>query len=87
MKEYTMTAVKVLQHSSSLVSPGWDVELGCEDGLQPELLISLTAPKKCASLFRGKHHILGGRFVPQSLEEKYNLCLPAYPGTDPIVEL
>ncbi|XP_070178537.1 NAD(P)H-hydrate epimerase-like isoform X2 [Littorina saxatilis] len=69
------------------VPSGWDVEKGCEDGLQPELLISLTAPKKCASLFRGKHHILGGRFVPQSLEEKYNLSLPTYPATEPIVRL
>ena len=63
------------------------MEEGCKDGLQPELLISLTAPKKCASLFHGKRHVLGGRFVPQSLEEKYDLRLPAYPATDPIVEL
>lgn len=69
------------------VPSGWDVEKGCEDGLQPELLISLTAPKKCASLFRGKHHVLGGRFVPESLQEKYGLNLPEYPGTEPIVAL
>ncbi|XP_076438762.1 NAD(P)H-hydrate epimerase-like isoform X2 [Babylonia areolata] len=69
------------------VPSGWDVEKGCPEGLQPELLISLTAPKKCAELFHGKHHFLGGRFVPDSLAEKYNLRLPEYPDTDPIVEL
>lgn len=69
------------------VPSGWDVEKGCENGLQPELLISLTAPKKCASLFYGKYHFLGGRFVPQLLAEEYDLRLPEYPGTDPIVQL
>ena len=63
---------------------GWEVDGGCEDGLQPQLLISLTAPKKCAVSFRGKYHVLGGRFV---LEQKFNLNLPPYPSTDPIVEL
>ncbi|KAL8584072.1 hypothetical protein ACOMHN_022412 [Nucella lapillus] len=69
------------------VPSGWDVEEGCEGGLQPQLLISLTAPKKCARLFRGKHHILGGRFMPPSLAEKYDLRLPDYPDTAAIVEL
>ncbi|PVD36292.1 hypothetical protein C0Q70_03270 [Pomacea canaliculata] len=69
------------------VPSGWDVEKGCEDGLHPELLISLTAPKKCAAFFHGKYHYLGGRFIPRSLEQKYSLNLPPYPGTDPIVEL
>ena len=66
---------------------GWDVEQGCEDGLKPELLISLTAPKLCAKLFHGKTHYLGGRFVPKSLAQKYELNLPPYPGTDCVVEL
>nr|KAG5701824.1 hypothetical protein BaRGS_019035 [Batillaria attramentaria] len=69
------------------IPSGWDVDSGCEDGLQPELLISLLAPKKCATMFRGKYHFLGGRCVPRSLEQKYNFCLPPYPGTDTIVEL
>jgi NAD(P)H-hydrate epimerase len=55
--------------------------------LQPDLLISLTAPKKCAKLFKGKHHYLGGRFVPRTLEQKYDLQLPPYPGTDCVLEL
>ena len=69
------------------IPSGWDVERGNPDGLQPEVLISLTAPKLCAKFFKGKHHYLGGRFVPQALEEKYDLNLPEYPGTDPILLL
>lgn len=69
------------------IPSGWDVEKGNPDGLQPEVLISLTAPKLCAQFFKGKYHYLGGRFVPQALEEKYELNLPEYPGTDPIVLL
>ena len=42
---------------------GWDVENGDPEGFQPEMLISLTAPKKCAKFFKGKWHYLGGRSV------------------------
>ncbi|KAK3578363.1 hypothetical protein CHS0354_025454 [Potamilus streckersoni] len=69
------------------VPSGWDVENGDPDGLKPELLISLTAPKLCAKLFDGKFHYLGGRFVPRSLEQKYELNLPPYPSSDCVVEL
>ncbi|PIK60700.1 putative NAD(P)H-hydrate epimerase-like [Apostichopus japonicus] len=69
------------------VPSGWNVEKGNPDGLQPDFLISLTAPKMCARLFRGRYHYLGGRFVPQSLAEKYQLNLPEYPGTECIVRL
>lgn len=71
------------------IPSGWDVEKGCPEsgGLQPEMLISLTAPKLCAQSFKGKHHFLGGRFVPPSLSEKYGLDLPSYPGTDCCVKL
>ncbi|RNA40696.1 NAD(P)H-hydrate epimerase, partial [Brachionus plicatilis] len=69
------------------VPSGWDVEHGNPDGLQPEFLISLTAPKKCARHFKGKFHYLGGRFVPETLAEKYELNLPEYHGTDPFVLL
>lgn len=71
------------------IPSGWDVEKGCPEsgGIQPEMLVSLTAPKKCALYFKGKHHFLGGRFVPPSLSLKYNLNLPDYPGTDCCVEL
>ena len=45
-----------------LINPlGWDVEKGNDEGIQPDLLISLTAPKLCAKHFKGKRHFLGGR--------------------------
>lgn len=70
------------------IPSGWNVETGPpEDGLQPEMLISLTAPKKCAHHFHGKYHYLGGRFVPPKLAEKYNLQLPVYPDADCVVSL
>ncbi|KAK3928527.1 NAD(P)H-hydrate epimerase [Frankliniella fusca] len=71
------------------IPSGWDVEKGCPDtgGINPEMLISLTAPKLCAQSFKGKYHFLGGRFVPPSLSNKYNLDLPNYPGTDNCVRL
>ncbi|KAK2186918.1 hypothetical protein NP493_182g01001 [Ridgeia piscesae] len=69
------------------VPSGWDVEEGDPSGLQPDLLISLTAPKRCARNFKGRHHFLGGRFVPLELARKYELNLPDFPGTDCILEL
>ncbi|XP_016133421.1 NAD(P)H-hydrate epimerase [Sinocyclocheilus grahami] len=66
---------------------GWDVENGCPDGIQPDMLISLTAPKKAANHFKGRYHFLGGRFVPPALEQKYQLNLPQYPGTDCVHQL
>ncbi|XP_069031966.1 NAD(P)H-hydrate epimerase isoform X2 [Embiotoca jacksoni] len=69
------------------IPSGWDVERGSTDGLRPDTLISLTAPKKSASLFRGRYHFLGGRFVPPGLERKYELNLPRYPGTDCVLQL
>lgn len=69
------------------VPSGWEIDGGNEDGLKPEMLISLTAPKLCAKLFKGKYHYLGGRFVPKTLEQKYELNLPQYPGTSCVIEL
>ncbi|RXM95314.1 Multiple epidermal growth factor-like domains protein 10 [Acipenser ruthenus] len=69
------------------IPSGWDVEAGSPDGLQPDMLISLTAPKKAALLFRGRYHYLGGRFVPAALERKYQLNLPPYPGTECVQRL
>lgn len=70
------------------IPSGWDVEKGKPEtgGIQPQLLISLTAPKLCAKNFNGKHY-LGGRFVPPQLAEKYDLSLPNYPDTDCCVML
>ncbi|EDO46631.1 predicted protein [Nematostella vectensis] len=69
------------------VPSGWDVEKGNPEGIQPEFLISLTAPKLCANHFKGRFHYLGGRFVPDLLLKKYELELPDFPGTDPCVLL
>jgi len=68
---------------------GWDVEKGDVggDGLQPNLLISLTAPKECAKFFKGQFHYLGLRVVPPALAAKFQIKLPQYPGTEQIVRL
>ena len=71
------------------IPSGWHVEEGDinEVGLQPELLISLTAPKRCSAHFMGKYHFLGGRFVPLPMQKKYCMNLPEYPGLDLCVKL
>lgn len=71
------------------VPSGWHVEHGDPNNecIQPETLISLTAPKLCAQHFTGKYHFLGGRFVPPGLAQKYQLRLPNYHGTDQFVEM
>ncbi|XP_028757326.1 pyridoxine/pyridoxamine 5'-phosphate oxidase 1, chloroplastic isoform X2 [Neltuma alba] len=65
------------------IPSGWHVEEGDFDGegIKPDMLVSLTAPKLCAKKFSGPHHFLGGRFVPPAIAEKYKLHLPPYPGT------
>lgn len=73
------------------IPSGWDVDKGnsqdsSEKYIKPFMLISLTAPKNCAKLFKGIHY-LGGRFVPKSLETKYKLELPAYLGTETCLKL
>ncbi|KAG5842760.1 NAD(P)H-hydrate epimerase [Anguilla rostrata] len=82
------TLIKATVPIASVDIPsGWDVENGSSDGIQPDLLISLTAPKKAALHFRGRYHYLGGRFVPPALEKKYQLNLPPYPGTECVYQL
>ncbi|KAJ8277316.1 hypothetical protein GJAV_G00073890 [Gymnothorax javanicus] len=68
------------------VPSGWDADEGSTDGIRPEVLISLVAPKKCAASFPGKHY-LAGRFLPYDIQKKYELNLPEYPGTDCLLEL
>ena len=73
-----------------LPGPGTHGSSGTEkkvvDALDPDVLVSLTAPKEGVREYRGRH-FLGGRFVPKSLDEKFGLNLPEYPGTDLVVEL
>ncbi|KAJ7308253.1 hypothetical protein JRQ81_008779 [Phrynocephalus forsythii] len=65
----------------------WDVETGSSDGISPDVLVSLVAPKQCATRFMGKHHLVAGRFLPYDLQKKFELNLPEYPGTDCVVSL
>ncbi|XP_050377273.1 pyridoxine/pyridoxamine 5'-phosphate oxidase 1, chloroplastic isoform X2 [Argentina anserina] len=80
------------QKSSVVVSidipSGWQVEGdGGPEGIKPDMLVSLTAPKLCAKNFCGSHHFLGGRFVPPSIADKFKLCLPPYPETSMCVRI
>ena len=86
---YLETLKKISTPIASIDIPsGWDVEHGdAGDGLKPDLLISLTAPKKCANMFAGKYHYLGGRFVPPMIADTYKLNLPTFPREECCVEL
>ncbi|KAI0755053.1 YjeF N-terminal domain-like protein [Daedaleopsis nitida] len=70
------------------VPSGWNVDEGKVDALalDPDVLVSLTAPKEGVRDFKGRH-FLGGRFVPKTMQEKFELNLPEYPGFSQIVEL
>uniref|UniRef100_A0A3P8V770 YjeF N-terminal domain containing 3 n=1 Tax=Cynoglossus semilaevis TaxID=244447 RepID=A0A3P8V770_CYNSE len=81
----TLKQVKIPIASVDVPS-GWDVEEPSQDGIHPEVLISLIAPKKCSMSFSGKH-FLAGRFLPYDIQKKYELNLPDYPGTDCLIEL
>ncbi|KAH0625880.1 hypothetical protein JD844_034235 [Phrynosoma platyrhinos] len=65
----------------------WDVETGSNDGISPDVLVSLAAPKQCATRFMGKHHLVAGRFLPYDVQKKFELNLPEYPGTECVVSL
>ncbi|KAL8457675.1 hypothetical protein ACS0TY_035517 [Phlomoides rotata] len=71
------------------IPSGWHVEEGdlSGEGITPDMLVSLTAPKLCANKFSGPHHFLGGRFVPPTIAEKFKLHLPAYSGTSMCVRI
>lgn len=73
------------------IPSGWHVEQGppTDDTpkLQPDCLISLTAPKLCSKFFHGKHHWLGGRFVPKTIIKRYELRLPDFPGSEQCVKI
>ncbi|GLD97525.1 hypothetical protein PINS_up006215 [Pythium insidiosum] len=73
------------------IPSGWHVEQGNASGLglEPQMLVSLTAPKLCAQFFggSGKIHYVGGRFVPPSLAKEFNLDLPVYSGSEQCVRI
>ena len=53
------------------IPSAWHVEQGNINNLfEPEVLVSLTAPKLGSKDFKGAHY-LGGRFLPRRILEKY----------------
>jgi len=88
------TIISILKQSkkpmaSIDIPSGWDVEKGNIDnkGFEPEMLISLSVPKLCAQFFTGKHHYLGGRFVPPVLFQKFGIQIPPYQGDEQCARL
>ncbi|GAA5953295.1 hypothetical protein JCM21900_004476 [Sporobolomyces salmonicolor] len=91
--------IEVLEAFKSTTKPvlsvdipsGWDVEEGnVNDTFVPDAVVSLTAPKKGIKAFveNGGKHLLGGRFIPDHLQIKYNLNLPQYPAAgDQVVDI
>ncbi|XP_043714141.1 pyridoxine/pyridoxamine 5'-phosphate oxidase 1, chloroplastic-like isoform X2 [Telopea speciosissima] len=71
------------------IPSGWHVEEGDinGEGITPDMLVSITAPKLCAKKFCGPHHFLGGRFIPAAIADKFKLHLPPYPGTSMCVRI
>uniref|UniRef100_A0ABM5EM11 YjeF N-terminal domain-containing protein 3 isoform X3 n=1 Tax=Pogona vitticeps TaxID=103695 RepID=A0ABM5EM11_9SAUR len=69
------------------VPSGWDAETGSSDGISPDVLVSLAAPKQCATRFMGKHHLVAGRFLPYDIQKKFELNMPEYPGTECVISL
>ena len=70
------------------IPSGWHVEQGniTGEGLDPVMLISLTAPKLCAEGYEGIHYI-GGRFVPPILLQEYSLEIAPYPQFEQCVRI
>ncbi|KAL6176846.1 hypothetical protein ACLB2K_053478 [Fragaria x ananassa] len=87
INQYDQTRQKSSVVVSIDIPSGWQVEGdGGPEGIKPDMLVSLTAPKLCAKNFCGPHHFLGGRFVPPSIADKFKLRLPPYPCTSMCVE-
>lgn len=77
---------RVLTKVRNAVITGWDPDEASTDGINPNVLISLMAPKRCALRFAGTH-LLAGRFLPYDIQKKYELNLPKFPNTACITEL
>ena len=63
------------------IPSGWDVEQGniSTQGLNPQVLVSLSAPKPCSQYFTGLHY-LGGRFIPPKLAAELQFEVPPFLG-------
>jgi NAD(P)H-hydrate epimerase len=70
------------------IPSGWDVEKGnvTNLGINPHVLVSLSAPKPCSQYFTGLHY-LGGRFVPPKLAAELQFEVPHYLGFNQSVKL
>lgn len=57
------------------VPSGWNVDKGDILGLKymPSSVISLSVPKQCMLSFTGRHHFLGGRFIPAYIFNHFQL--------------
>ncbi|KAK1764117.1 YjeF N-terminal domain-containing protein [Phialemonium atrogriseum] len=69
----------------------WNIEegppkSGVGSAFNPDVLVSLTAPKPLVKHFKGRHFI-GGRFVSPTIAKKYDFELPEYEGIDQVVEV
>jgi len=67
------------------IPSGWDPERGppeeTEMRIEPDLLVSLTAPKTFARKFSGMHY-LGARCIPPRMNFKHKLNLPPFDGKE-----
>ena len=61
------------------IPSGWSVEEGdvYRTAFSPSAVISLTLPKLCMKGFTGSHYV-GGRFVPPTVADQFQLKLPQY---------
>jgi len=74
------------------IPSGWDVNEGPSNvqiaKYQPDVLVSLTAPKPAAlKLKKEARHFWGGRFISKDIAERWGIEIPDYPGVDQTVEV
>lgn len=73
------------------IPSGWDVDIGPipnQVNINPQMLVSLTAPKPCSTHFNGTHY-LGGRFINPTIAKKYDIehYIDLYKNDDLVVKL
>ena len=70
------------------IPSGWDVEQGntSGQGILPAMLVSLSAPKLCASGYTGVHYV-GGRFIPESVAQELGFEKQEYPGAEQVIRI
>ncbi|TID28372.1 hypothetical protein CANINC_002550 [Pichia inconspicua] len=90
MEQKQKSKVKVIAVD---VPSGWDVDEGPSkdtntEKYMPDALVSLTAPKPCSlKLTPGVKHYLGGRFISQSIADKWGFEVPKYEHGNQFVKL